>query len=105
LEKYPQIRILVQTPGYRFYLDGNEDFLEDSDTKTNTHNLLLTQYVELCKSISRDYKLVCQDDYYQLGFNKFNRKAFFDGVDGTHPNNVGTRILGEKTAYSLINLV
>lgn len=105
MEKYPHLRVLIQTQGYCFFLNGSGEFVNDGDDKENSHGQTIVDFVELTKEIAHDYKTPYQDDYYNLGFNKFNRKAYFDGLDGTHPNNLGTRILGEKTAYSLINLV
>lgn len=105
MEAYPHLRFLIQTPGYRFWMDSNGEFIEDSDTKLNTNNDKLTDFVEQMIKVAKEYKIPYQDDYHMLGFNKFNRKKFFDATDGVHPNVSGTRILGEKTAYSLINLV
>lgn len=105
MEAYPHLRFLIQTPGYRFWMDSNGEFIEDSDTKLNTNNDKLTDFVEQMIKVAKEYKIPYQDDYHMLGFNKFNRKKFFDATDGVHPNASGTRILGEKTAYSLINLV
>lgn len=105
MEAYPHLRFLIQTPGYRFWMDSNGEFIEDSDTKLNTNNDKLTDFVEQMIKVAKEYKIPYQDDYHMLGFNKFNRKKFFDATDGVHPNVSGTRIIGEKTAYSLINLV
>lgn len=105
MEKYPHLRVLIQTQGYCFFLNETGEFINDGDDKENSHGQTIVDFVELTKEIARDYKTPCQDDYYDLGFNKFNRSAYFDGLDGTHPNNLGTKILGEKTARTLINRV
>ena len=100
LGAYPNLKIFVLCPTYRFWMDENGEFVEDSDTKTsNSHTLL--EYVELSKTIAKNYHIPFIDNYYELGINKFNRGYYFPSTDGAHHNKNGRILLAEHIAKEL----
>lgn len=108
LTEYPNIRIITATPAYRWYQSGGS-FTEDSNTHTETDYAgathKLTDFVEMAKTVSKEYQIPCIDDYYTLGANRYTRLAYFDSTDGTHPNANGRKRLAEHIASQLMSLV
>ena len=100
LTAFPHLKIFVCAPTWRFWLtDGAYDY--DSDTYTNSMNNKLTDFVEKTKEICKEYHIPCIDNYYELGFNKFNRSRYFSATDGTHPIKEGRRLMAEHIAKHL----
>ncbi|PZX07894.1 lysophospholipase L1-like esterase [Psychrobacillus insolitus] len=101
LTTYPHIKIMVLSPIYCFWLvDGVFD--QDSDTRKFGDNVL-PDLVQAAKEVCLEYKTPYLDNYYDLGFNKFNRTSYFSGSDGIHPNSAGRKRIGEKVASQLIS--
>lgn len=103
LGKYPHIRIFVCSQIYRFWMDGNGAFTEDSDTKSSFSSAgdKLTDFVAKTKEVAEAYHLPFIDNYYELGMNKFNRTVYFTATDGTHPNATGRELLARHIAAKL----
>lgn len=106
LGTYPNLKIFICSQTYRFFLDDAGNYIDDSDTKTNTNNVKLTDFVAKTKEIARAYHLPFIDNYYSLGLNKFNRTVYFSNsqgavTDGTHPNTVGCHLIAENMANEL----
>ena len=97
---YPQIKIFICSPTYRFWMDGNNAFVEDSDTKVINGNKL-TDFVESAKAVANEYHLPFIDNYYDLGINKFNRSKWFPADDGTHHNRAGGVLIAQHIARYL----
>lgn len=98
---FPQLKIMVCTPIYRFWMDGSYNFTEDSDTML-ANGTLLTDFVQGAKDVSKEFKIPVLDNYYDLGFNKFNRGLYFPSTDGTHPNEAGRRRIADKISSQLV---
>ena len=106
LTAYPNLKIFVCSQTYRFWMDDFYVFTEDSDTHQNTNGVKLTDFVAKTEEIAKAYHLPFIDNYYGLGFNKFNRTEYFLNsqgavTDGTHPNTVGCRLIAEHMANQL----
>lgn len=106
LGTYPNLKIFICSQTYRFFLDNAGNYIDDSDTKTNTNNVKLTDFVAKTEEIARAYHLPFIDNYYSLGLNKFNRTVYFLNsqgavTDGTHPNTVGCHLIAENMANQL----
>lgn len=106
LTAYPNLKIFVCSQSYRFWMDDSYTFTEDSDTYENANGLKLTDFVAKTEEIAKEYHLPYIDNYFGLGFNKFNRTAYFTnslGVisDGTHPNGVGCHLIAEHMANEM----
>lgn len=101
LTAFPSIRIFVLTPIYRFYIDGSNQFVDDSNTHTNSNGDLLTDFVEKEIAVANEYQLDYIDDYYNTGINKFNRSFYFPSNDGTHPRVTGLQALAQHIAHHL----
>ena len=98
---YPNLEIVLCTPTYRFWMDSEHAFVDDSDTRRNGQNLLLTDYVAKMQTLANDYHVTCIDNYYKLGINKFNRSNWFPENDGTHHNYAGACLIAEHIANEL----
>lgn len=101
LSRYRHIKIFLCTPIIRFFLDSNNDVIDDSDTHLNTNNLKLTDFVAAMKDIAKEYHLPCTDNYYSLGINQQNRLYYFPATDGTHPIYTGCHLIAENMAHAL----
>ncbi|WP_050698967.1 SGNH/GDSL hydrolase family protein [Anaeromassilibacillus senegalensis] len=94
---YPQLKVLLITPIYRWWDDG-----ADSDDKMfgNRH---FYDFVDGLASVAKAYKTPALELYYTLGINKLNRLHYFSTTDGTHPNEAGRRLIGSKVAAKLLS--
>ena len=107
LNAYPHLKIFICSQTYRFWVDDNNVFTEDSDTKTSSKENTLTDFVEKTKEIAKEYKLPYIDNYYSLGINKFNKLNYFgipsgsSSIDGTHPILAGRRLIAAHIANEL----
>jgi lysophospholipase L1-like esterase len=101
LNAYPHLKIFVCSQAYRFWLDDNGEFSDDSDTRTNTREAKLTDFVEKTKEVAEEYHLPYVNNYYSLGFNKFNRSIYFPATDGTHPSITGRILMAAHIAKHL----
>lgn len=94
--RYPHLRILLLTPIYRYW--DNEKVDSDQKMFGNKH---FYEYGNALLQLAKDYKTPALDLYYTLGINKFNRGLYFPIGDGTHPNDLGRALLGEKITGKL----
>nr|WP_286167020.1 SGNH/GDSL hydrolase family protein [Clostridium sp. D33t1_170424_F3] len=96
--RYPHLRILLLTPIYRYW----DSERVDSDEKMfgNKH---FYEYGNALLQLAKDYKTPALDLYYTLGINKYNRGQYFPIGDGTHPNDLGRTLLGEKISGKLLS--
>ena len=99
-EAYPNVKIVLCTPIYRFWMDSNGDFLYDSDELEREGNKIL-DFVQAVKDVANEYGLLCIDNYVGSGIGKENRTECFSGTDGTHPNEAGRQRIAENMAKEL----
>ena len=99
LTAYPGIRIVLITPIYRFWKEG--DVVTDSDAY-EVSDLKLTDYVDAVISVADEYKLPVFNLYNSLGINKINRTVFL--ADGVHPSEAGIDRIGESLAARLASI-
>lgn len=101
LTAYPNLRIFVCTQTYRFWMDSQGQFTEDSNTKVNaTTNLKLTDFVSKTIEVAKEYQLPYIDNY-NIGMNRYNRSQYFYPTDGTHPTPTGNQLIAGNIAKSL----
>lgn len=104
LNKYPHLKILVTTPMYRFWMNDDGTYKNDSDTVSyNTDNDTLDKFADAIVSESKKYHLPVLNLYTDLGINKFNRTVYFPSNDGTHQNEAGRKRIAEKLSSGLSN--
>ena len=98
--RYPHLKVFICSPIYRHNnnADGSLDW--ESDSKTQ-NGVLLTDVVNKEKEVAKEYHLPFIDNYHELGINKINRLKYFPTADGTHPNEVGRRLIAEHIAKEL----
>ena len=103
---YPNLRIFLLTPCYRFWSDENGDFLSDVTDKAFTQSWdgstkqKLGDFATKIKEVAQEYFLPVIDNY-NVGIGKFNRKQYFPSNDSTHHNQAGRNLLGEFIAKQL----
>lgn len=98
LGKYPQLKIFVSLPVFRFWTESGVTTYSDTYLK---HGKKLTEFVEALRSTASEYNLPVIDGYYGLGINKANASTFLS--DGTHHNAVGRQRFGEYIGSNLIS--
>lgn len=104
LNKYPHLKILVTAPMYRFWLNDDGTYKNDSDTVSyNTNNDTLDKFADAIVAESKKYHLPVLNLYTDLGINKFNRTVYFPSNDGTHQNEAGRKRIAEKLSSGLSN--
>lgn len=101
LTAYPNLRIFICTPIYRFWMDNDGNFTEDSNTKINTTtNTKLTDFIDKTIEVAKQYGLHYINDY-EIGMNKWNRSYYFPANDGTHPNPKGNKLIADNIANKI----
>lgn len=100
LTAYPDIRIVLLTPIYRFWTEN--DTVTDSDVYAVSSGQKLTDFVKAVIDVADEYKLPAFNLYNSLGINKINRNRFLK--DGTHPSSYGIDRIGESVAARLMSL-
>ncbi len=98
---YPHIEIVICTPIYRFWIDDNGTFIDDS----NTHNIngyRLIDFVQALKEMGKQNKMLVIDNYYESGISVDTRNRFFPSADGIHPNAAGRAMISLNIAKNLI---
>lgn len=98
LRKFPHIRILVTQPIFRSTSDRAQNI---HNWKNNNGNgLTLIDWANgLNDTFNKDSFIPVSQTLFDLGVNEFNEGYYLP--DGTHPNEVGTKILGRKIAKDL----
>ena len=97
--KYPGVIIMLFSPIYRYWSDSSDYSTvdRDSDSRTNTLGLKLTDYVDAMKSVADEYHLPYFDNYRNIGLNRYTAPAWLR--DGTHLNRTrGVEKLGHRVA-------
>lgn len=106
LNKYPHIKIVVISPCWRWFIaDGVYSYSSDDDNSKNTRNYKLTDYVDMCETVCKEYHIPYIDTYYSLGFNEFTHLEYFPASDGTHPNQNGRQLRADRIIAQLLSLV
>lgn len=101
LTAFPNLKVFVCTPIYRFFMNSQGDFVDDSNTHVNsTTNTKLTDFVSKTIEVAGEYQLPCINNY-EIGMNKYNRSYYFYSYDGTHPKPTGNKLIAEHIAHEL----
>ena len=101
LDAFPNLRIFLCTPIYRFWMDGSYQFVDDSDTHVNpTTNKKLTDFVDKTIEVGEEYHLPVINNY-EIGMNKYNRSYYFYSTDGTHPKPEGNELIADNIANKI----
>lgn len=99
LSAYPELRIYVSLPVYRYWTEG--DSTSYAETYRNTNGKTIPEFVEALRSTAEEYNLPVIDGYYGLGINKVNASTFLS--DGTHHNRAGRERFGRYIGANLIS--
>lgn len=98
LGKYPQLRIFVSLPCFRFW-PADDGTVTYSDTYTNAIGKTLPDFAEALRKVAMEYNLPVIDSYYGLGVNKINAATYLS--DGTHHNATGRERFGRFIGAAL----
>lgn len=101
LTAFPQLHIFVLLPTYRFTMDDDGNFSEDSSAMTNSLGRTLPEYVQAMAEAARAYGVPVVDNYHGLGVNRWSRAQYFSGSDGVHLNEAGRRLMAARLAREL----
>lgn len=99
LTEYPHLQVLFIPMTYRFWPEYDN---VDTDSSVNAQGLRPYQYTDAMIELANEFKFPYADTLYGLGINKYNRSLYFNGTDGTHPNELGTQKLGDRVAKTLL---
>lgn len=102
-KSFPNIRILIVSPPYKFFLNDGQ-FVDDSDTRTNSLGLYLYEFANEYKEISERVHVPYVDLYNDLGINRYNRSRWFISGDGSHPNEQGCYDTAKLVSWKLSSL-
>ena len=97
---YPHLKIFVCSQTYRFWMDADGVYIDDSDLRTNEKGFKLPDYVQKTKEIATHYHLPFIDNY-NIGMSKFTRSVYFSPTDGTHPIQAGCDLIASNIAKEL----
>ena len=97
LGKYPNLRIYVSLPVYRFWTDNGVTTY--AENYLNIGGKKLSEFVEAMRNVAAEYNLPVIDGYYGLGINKANAATFLS--DGTHHNAIGRERFGRFIGANL----
>lgn len=100
LTAYPNLRIFVLSTTWRFWINDSNEYIDDSNTRTNGLNKTLSDYNAQLKSVAEEYNLPFIDDYH-IGIGKFNRSYYFNANDGAHHNENGRELIAAHLAKRL----
>ena len=98
---YPHLKVLIITPIYRYYLDEEGNFIEDSDTRTESGGSFRS-FVEKAMEVAEEFKVPYLNAHDKLGINRYNKDIYYNAPDTTHPNPTGNKKYGELIARKLI---
>ncbi len=98
---FPHIKVFVCGQTYRFWLNENDEFVDDSDTHENGNHDKLTDFVVATKNVSSAYHVPFIDNYFDLGINFYNKGHYFPANDGTHHNYLGAKLIAEHIKHNL----
>lgn len=100
LSTYPNINIYILSATWRWYMDDSNAYVTDSDSKTNTLGIKLTDYNSKLNEIADEYHLKYVDNY-NIGINKINYSHYFPETDGTHHNENGRERIASNTVHDM----
>lgn len=101
LTAYPNLRIFVLLPTYRFWMDSANAYTDDAFNHTNNLGKTLVEYNEAIAETAKAYNIPVIDNFAELGISKYNRQQYFPVTDGTHHNETGRKLLAKHIAAKL----
>ena len=105
LTSYPNIRIVVISPCWKFFTNNNNEYENDSDTMQNNEGYELPAFIENEKKLAKAYHLPYVDLYNFLGINKYTKEVYFSDNDSTHHNEKGRRLIASYLANAIKNIL
>ena len=97
--KYPAITLVMLSPIFRYWSNASDYSTvdRDSDTRTNSLGLKLTDYVTAMQEVAEEYHLPFYNNYDGIGLNRYTAPTWLR--DGTHLNRgIGVDKMGHIVA-------
>lgn len=104
LTAYPNLRIVLVAPTWRYWMNADDTFKDDSDTHTNSKGNKLHDFVDKVIEIGNDYHIPVVNPYDNMGISKLNRDQWFRPGDGTHPSTAGQKMLAKQISAVLATM-
>lgn len=101
LTAYPNVRIFVLLPTYRFWMDSANQYTDDAFNHANGIGKTLVDYNTAIAEVAKAYNIPVIDNFAELGINKVNRYQYFPVTDGTHHNETGRKLIAKHLAHKL----
>lgn len=100
LAAYPHLRIFILSTTWRFWINENNEYVDDTNTHTNSLGKLTSDYNAQLKAVAEEYNLPFIDDY-NIGIGKYNRLYYFNANDGAHHKTEGRKVIAAHLAKKL----
>ena len=97
MQVYPNIKFLISPPIFR----STNDRTENSYNWTNGNGKKISDFVDGLIVAGKERHIPVADTFYGLGINEHNEGYYYPPTDGTHPNEKGRRLLGQKIASEI----
>ncbi len=105
LTSYPNIKIVVTSPTWRWFLaDGVYSYSSDDEQSENSRGLILPDYVTACKEVCTSEHVEYIDNYSNLGFNRPTISVYFPPLDGTHPIKAGRQLIADNIVGKMLTM-
>ncbi len=101
LTAYPNLRVFVLLPTYRFWIDSANAYTDDVFSHVNDLGKTLVDYNAAIADTAKAYNIPVIDNFAELGINKVNRYQYFPETDGAHHNETGRKLLAKHLAHKL----
>lgn len=100
LAAYPNLKIFVLSIAYRYWIDDNNEFVDDTNNHANNYGKYTKDYNAKLKEVAEEYNLPYVDDY-NIGIGKHNRTYYFGATDPAHHLETGRKLIAEHLAKEL----
>lgn len=102
-ERYPSIKIVVQTPTPRITVSESGEIIGNSNTELNQYGKTLVDFVEVEKDICMEYDIPVIDAYNDLAFLMNSHSVYYNSEsDGVHLSLEGRKALADEISEFLM---
>lgn len=99
MSAFPNLRIYVFTPAYRYLLGDAQN--QDSDNYQNNIGKYISDYADAIENACKQLHVPCKNMYYESNINASNVATFYS--DGVHRNAKGYKLMAEQYAKFILS--
>ena len=92
------VKLYLSTPIFRHYTNASGKFSGSSDTRKNSSNHTLENYVDAIVELAEEYNVASIDNYHFLGINDLNIDYYYEYPFYDVPNKIGRTLLARHIA-------